>query len=86
MNKSELTAAVARNSGMTLSNAGNAVSHVLEVIATTLRSGEEVRLRDFGNFSIKERDAHVGRNPATGEAIEIAASKSVKFKATKGLV
>lgn len=85
MNKNDLVAAVAENSGLSKSDAGKAVDCVFEAITGALKKGNEVRLVGFGTFSVAERAASEGRNPRTGEKIKIPASKQPKFKAGKGL-
>ena len=85
MNKNELIAAVASDADLSKADATKAVDAVFDAIAGALKSGTEVRLVGFGTFSVSERAASTGRNPRTGEAIEIAASKQPKFKAGKGL-
>lgn len=85
MNKNDLIAAVAEKTGLTKAQAGEAVDAVLDAITGTLKSGDEVRIIGFGNFSVSERAASEGRNPRTGETIQIPASKTPKFKAGKGL-
>lgn len=85
MNKNDLVAAVAENSGLSKADAGNAVDGVVEAITTALSGGDDVRLVGFGTFSVSQRAASTGRNPRTGEAIQIAASKQPKFKAGKAL-
>ncbi|NWM20062.1 HU family DNA-binding protein, partial [Escherichia coli] len=65
--------------------AGEAVNAVLEAIQDSLAQGDEVRLTGFGTFAVTERAATTGRNPQTGESIQIPASKAPKFKAGKGL-
>lgn len=85
MNKTELTAAVAAGNDLTNAAAGKAVDSVFEAIAGALRSGDDVRIPGFGNFSVAEREARQGRNPQTGATIQIAASKQPKFKAGKAL-
>ncbi len=81
MNKSELAAAVALSSGLTVSDSTKAVDAVFAAISDSLKNGEEVRLVGFGSFSVAEREARQGKNPRTGETIEIPAAKAVKFKA-----
>ena len=81
MNKNDLIAAVADSSGLTKADAGRAVDAVFASIEGALRSGGEVRIVGFGTFSVAHRAATTGRNPRTGEAIQIAASKQPKFKA-----
>lgn len=85
MNKNDLIAAVAESAGVSKADASNAVDGVFEAIADTLKSGGEVRLTGFGSFSVAERAAKTGRNPRTGETIQISASKQPKFKAGKAL-
>ena len=81
MNKNDLIAAVADSSGLTKADAGRAVDAVFASIEGALKSGGEVRIVGFGTFSVAHRAATTGRNPRTGEAIQIAASKQPKFKA-----
>jgi DNA-binding protein HU-beta len=85
MNKTELINAVAETSGLTKADATKAVDGVFEAITDALKSGDDVRLVGFGTFNVSERKATTGRNPRTGEEIQIAASKQPKFKAGKGL-
>ena len=85
MNKNELVSAVADKAGMTKSDASDAVDALLDVITDALKGGDDVRITGFGSFSVAHRAATEGRNPRTGETIKIAASKSPKFKAGKGL-
>ncbi len=70
---------------MSKTDAGSAVDAVLDAITASLAGGDEVRLVGFGTFSVSHRAASTGRNPRTGEAIQIAASKQPKFKAGKAL-
>ena len=81
MNKNDLIAAVADSSGLTKADAGRAVDAVFSSIEGALKAGGEVRIVGFGTFSVAHRAATTGRNPRTGEAIQIAASKQPKFKA-----
>ena len=85
MNKNDLIAAVADNTDLSKADATKAVDGVLESITGALTSGGEVRLVGFGTFSVANRAASTGRNPRTGESIQIPASKQPKFKAGKGL-
>ena len=85
MNLNDLKAAVAEKAGLSKADAGSAVSAVLDTITEALSKGDKIALVGFGNFEISERAAREGRNPATGETIQIAASKAVKFKAGKAL-
>ena len=81
MNKNELVASVADASGLSKVDAGKAVDGVFDSIASTLKSGGDVRIVGFGTFSVANRAATTGRNPRTGETIQIKASKQPKFKA-----
>ena len=85
MNKNDLVASVADDSGLSKSDATRAVDSVFDSITKALKKGSEVRLVGFGTFSVSNRKASVGRNPRTGEQIQIPASKQPKFKAGKGL-
>ena len=85
MNKAELIDAVAENADISKAAATRAVDTVLESITTTLKNGEQVALIGFGTFSVKERAARTGRNPRTGEPLEIPAAKVPSFKAGKAL-
>ena len=85
MNKSELVAVVAEKSGMTKKDAERLVSATFETIAAELIKGEKVQISGFGIFETKDRQARVGRNPHTKEAIEIPASKTPTFKPSKNL-
>ncbi|MEO0924008.1 MAG: HU family DNA-binding protein [Pseudomonadota bacterium] len=85
MNKNELIAAVSEKTGLAKAAAGEAVDATFDAIASSLKSGDEVKILGFGNFSVSERAATTGRNPRTGETIQIKASKAPKFKAGKGL-
>ncbi len=81
MNKNDLIAKVADRAGISKSDAGNAVDAVVDSIQAALVSGDEVRIIGFGTFSVTRRAATTGRNPRTGETIQIAASNQPKFKA-----
>lgn len=85
MNKNDLITAVADNSGLSRSDASNAVEGVFDAIQKALVNGDDVRLVGFGTFSVAKRKASTGRNPQTGEPMEIKASNQPKFKAGKGL-
>ena len=85
MNKNDLVAAVAQGTGLTKTDAAKAVDQVFDSITDTLKRGDEVRLVGFGTFSVSKRAASEGRNPRTGEKINIAASNQAKFKPGKGL-
>ena len=85
MNKLELVDHVAEGAELSKVKAAEALEAVLDGIVKTLKKGEEVRLVGFGTFSVRERKAGKGRNPATGEEIKIAASKNARFKPGAGL-
>ena len=85
MNKTELAAAVAEKTGLSKKDAERVVAATLETITQTLQKGEKVQLSGFGIFETKEREARVGRNPRTKEAIQIPATKTPAFKASKTL-
>ena len=85
MNKAELIDAVAANTGQSKSDAVAAVEAVFENIRNAMKSGDTVSLVGFGSFSVSDRAARTGRNPRTGEEIQIAASRAPKFKAGKQL-
>ncbi|WND02418.1 HU family DNA-binding protein [Temperatibacter marinus] len=85
MNKNDLVAKVADAAELSKADAGKAVDAVFEAVTSTLAGGDEVRLVGFGTFSVANRAASKGRNPRTGEEIDIPASKQPKFKAGKGL-
>ena len=85
MNKNDLVAAVARRSGLSKADTAKAVDGVIDSITSSLSGGTEVRLVGFGTFSVSRRAATTGRNPRTGEKIQIPASNQPKFKAGKAL-
>ena len=85
MNKNDLVSAVAGSAGMSKADSAKAVEGVFDAISGALSSGGEVRIVGFGTFSVANRKATTGRNPRTGQAIQIPASKQPKFKAGKGL-
>ncbi|WP_018441916.1 HU family DNA-binding protein [Trinickia symbiotica] len=83
MNKQELIDAIAARSGGTKTATAELVNAVLEIVAGALSEGQSVQLVGFGTFSIGQRAARTGRNPATGAEIPIAAAKIVKFTVGK---
>jgi DNA-binding protein HU-beta len=85
VNRNELVDNVSSKTDMKKSEASKAVDAVFDAIAEALKGGDEVRLVGFGTFSVASRAASEGRNPRTGEKIQIAASKQAKFKPGKGL-
>ncbi|MGR5365809.1 HU family DNA-binding protein [Photobacterium damselae] len=85
MKKTSIIAALAEQNGISQKEATANVNSVFEIISNALKSGEEVQIADFGVFKITERAARAGRNPQTGEPIQIAASKGVKFSSYSAL-
>ncbi|WP_025028874.1 HU family DNA-binding protein [Caldalkalibacillus mannanilyticus] len=85
MNKTELVNKVAELSELTKKDATKAVDAVFQSITDALQSGDKVQIIGFGNFEVRERAARKGRNPQTGEEIEISASKVPAFKPGKAL-
>lgn len=85
MNKNDLVATVSNAAGLSKADATKAVNCVIEAITDSLKGGVEVRLVGFGTFNVARRKASEGRNPRTGEKIQIPASNQPKFKAGKGL-
>ncbi len=85
MNRTELAQQVASRAGIDNNQAKQAVDAVFESIADELSSGGETSISGFGKFSVSDRAARQGVNPATGEKIQIAASKAAKFSAASGL-
>ncbi|MCP5081886.1 MAG: HU family DNA-binding protein [Alphaproteobacteria bacterium] len=85
MNKNDLISNVASAANMSKSDAGEAVEATLNSISSELANGGEVRLVGFGTFSVSHRAASQGRNPRTGESMQIPASNNPKFKAGKAL-
>lgn len=86
MNTSELSADVAKRLGGTKSQGDAAVKAVLEAIQEAVKAGDKVSITGFGIFSAKQSAARTGRNPRTGETVEIAAKTTPAFKAGKGFV
>ena len=85
MTKNELAEQVASSTGLATSQAREALEAAIETIAKELEAGGEVALAGFGKFSVSQRAARQGRNPSTGETINIAASKAAKFSAASAL-
>lgn len=80
MNKTEFIASLAEKAGLSKVDAQKAVNAFAEVVLEQAKAGEKITIVGFGTFSVSERAARTGVNPATGKKIEIAASKSIKFK------
>ena len=85
MNKVTLVAKIAEKSGLSKKQAELALGAFIDSVTEALKAGDKVQLMGFGTFEVKERAARTGRNPSTGETIEIPASKTPTFKAGKGL-
>ena len=85
MNKTELIAAVAESAGLTKKDTERVINAAVDAITASLVKGEKVQISGFGTFEIKDREARVGRNPHTKEAVEIPATRVPTFKASKSL-
>jgi len=85
MNKTDLVNAVAEKAELSKKDAGKAVDALFESVTESLQGGEKVQIIGFGNFEVRDRSARKGRNPQTGEEIQIPASKVPAFKAGKAL-
>lgn len=85
MNKAELIGSIADKSGLSKTDAGNALDAFVSSVSDALANGDRISLVGFGSFSVDRRDARMGRNPRTGEEIQIAAKNVVKFKPGAGL-
>lgn len=85
MNKNELLSVISYKAGVSKKDAGAVLDALTLTIRDVLKDGEKLSLAGFGTFDIRENSARTGRNPQTGESIQIEASRSVKFKASKQL-
>ena len=85
MNKTELIAIAAESAGLTKKDTERVLNAAIDAITASLMEGEKVQLSGFGTFEVKDREARIGRNPHTKEAIEIPATKVPGFKASKTL-
>ena len=85
MNKAELIAKISEDAGITKTQANATIDAFVDAVTKTLKKGDKVTLVGFGTFSVKDRAARTGRNPKTGEELQIKASKVPSFKAGKGL-
>ena len=85
MNKSELIDAIANEAGLSKADADKALKAVITAVTSSLRNGQPVTIVGFGTFMVRESKARMGRNPRTGETIQISASKRPSFKAGKAL-
>ena len=85
MNKAELVQKIADEAGISKAQANAALDSFTDAVTKTLKGGDKVTLVGFGTFSVSKRQARIGRNPQTGEAIKIKAKKVARFKAGKEL-
>ena len=85
MNKNELIAAVSESAGLTKKDTERVINAAFDTISAQLAAGNRVQLTGFGIFEVKDRQARVGRNPRTKEAVQIPASKTPVFKPSKAL-
>ncbi|WP_130470772.1 HU family DNA-binding protein [Candidatus Magnetaquicoccus inordinatus] len=85
MNKAELVAHIAKEAGITQEQAGKAVGAFMGAVQDTLASGNDLALVGFGTFSVVEHKARTGRNPRTGETMQVSAKRVPQFKAGKAL-
>lgn len=85
MTKNELIAAVAERTRLSRIAAAAAVEATFDIMTATLRDGDEVKIMGFGNFKVAESAARTGRDPRTGESVQIAASRRARFTAGKAL-
>ena len=85
MNKTELVAAIAENAELSKKDSEKALNAFIDVVTNELKKGEKIQLVGFGTFEVIERAAREGRNPLTGDKMQIKASKAPKFKAGKAL-
>ena len=85
MNKTELITLAAQNAGMARKDAERVINAAIDAVTAALANGDKVQLSGFGSFEVKDREARMGRNPYTKEAVEIPATKVPVFKASKAL-
>ena len=85
MNKTELVASIAEKAAISKKDAEKALAAFVDTVSGELKAGEKIQLVGFGTFEVRERAARTGKNPRTGEKIQIAASKNPVFKAGKAL-
>ena len=85
MNKTDLISLAAEGSGITKKDAERVIEAAIDAVTAALADGEKVQLTGFGTFEVKDRQARVGRNPKTREAVQIPATKAVTFKPSKNL-
>ena len=85
MNKTELIAAVTQSAALTKKDTARVINAAIDAITASLTAGDKVQISGFGTFEVKEREARIGRNPHTREAVEIPATKVPAFKPSKAL-
>ena len=85
MNKTELITLAAQNAGMARKDAERVINAAIDAVTAALANGDKVQRSGFGSFEVKDREARMGRNPHTKEAVEIPATKVPVFKASKAL-
>ncbi|RUO59395.1 nucleoid-associated protein HU-beta [Pseudidiomarina insulisalsae] len=85
MNKSQLVDKIAEGAEISKAAAGRALDSFIDAVSDALKKGDSVQLVGFGTFTVRERSARTGRNPQTGQTIQIAAAKVPSFKAGKAL-
>jgi DNA-binding protein HU-beta len=85
MNKSDVITAISDSTGLTKKDSEKAYTAIFNTIADALKSGDKVQIIGFGTFEVRERAARVGKNPATGEKLDIPAARYPAFKAGKAL-
>jgi integration host factor subunit beta len=85
MTKSELIEELSQRAGLNKIAASIVVNTIFETLITALKDGEKVEIRNFGNFRVKDYDEYVGRNPRTGESVEVPAKRMPYFKASKAI-
>ena len=85
MNKNDLIAAISTSAGLSKTDATRTMESIIDTVSNALKRGEEVRIVGFGTFSVSHRKATTGRNPRTGESIQIPASRRPKFTVGKAL-
>ena len=85
MNKTELIATAAERAGIAKKDAERLINAAIDAVTEALMAGEKVQLTGFGSFEVKDREARVGRNPKTREAVQIPATRTVAFKPSQNL-
>lgn len=85
MNKSELTSAIAQASGVSKKDSERVLNAIVDIMTQELAKGERIQLSGFGTFEVRNREARMGRNPITREAVQIPATRVPAFKPSKNL-